>query len=107
MKALGIAEWCLPARGPEAISIAGQLKLQAIHLQFQTHYNGRPIGETSYFESCRSKADELGILISALAMNAVEAIGGIRYPHVHKKAECLDLIKRGIAAAASVNVPLV
>src|SRR5690349_12474770 len=99
MIVIGIAEWCLPQRGPEAIYLAAQLELQAIHLEFQSPHNDGLLRDTSYIEACATKAKKLGIHIAALALNAVERIGGIRYPDTHKKADCINLIERGIEAA--------
>lgn len=107
MLKIGIAEWCLPVQGKDAIGLASNLGLEAIHLGFPIGYLQDASEARNYLQLCREEADKLGISISAIAMNPLETLGGIKSSDWHKGKVCRDLIRLAIDAATALRIPMV
>jgi sugar phosphate isomerase/epimerase len=107
MLKIGIAEWCLPVKGKDAICLASNLGLEAIHLGFPISYLQDFSEAESSLRLCREEVDRLGILIAAVAMNPLETLGGIKNSHLHQGEACRDLIRQGIDVAMALRIPMV
>jgi hypothetical protein len=107
MPKIGIAEWCLPVQGKDAICLASNLGLEAIHLGFPISYL-QDFSQAEYsLQLCREEADKIRATPSS---DRDEPVRDPRRNWTSAFASgeaCRDLIRQGIDAAAALKIPMV
>jgi sugar phosphate isomerase/epimerase len=99
---VGLAEWRLPAAGPEAVRLARRVGADGLQLDFGGPGRGELVDGPGRIEAVRAAAVECAIELLALAGNQFNDVGLLAEPGIVR-----PLLTRLLDAAVGLGVPLV
>lgn len=104
---IGVTQWSLDGRGPEAVFAAAALGFEAIHLSSGELDGDERLDDTAIRDRYVNAAQDSRVAISAIAPGGLNDLG-LTSPVGSSTAErCWDSIRIAIDAAAEMEVPLV
>lgn len=107
MYKLGIVEWALPITGPASVGLAADMGLRGVELDFGDFEKGFPLANDRIQACYLEYGAKYGVEFPSLALNAFALNGMSRPRQSGKGLAAVETIKKGVAAAAKMGIPVV
>ena len=104
---IGIAEWCLDCRGPEAAARAAELGFSILHVDYGKPGEPECLTSAKQRQAVASTAQKVGVHLGALAVNVLNDFPLEEDESSALAKNCNRMIEDAIDAAASLNIPIV
>jgi len=103
---LGICEWAFPLPGPGGLSIASEMGLQGMELDFGDYEKGFPLSNSNIQKTYLENGKKYSVEFPSMAVNALCA-HGMTHPEESSDGMIAILaIKKAIQAAAEMGIPV-
>jgi 2-epi-5-epi-valiolone 7-phosphate 2-epimerase len=104
---IGVTQWSVDGRGPEALHRAAALGFEAIHLSSGEPEDAQRLDDAALREGYLQAARDTGVAISAIAPGGLNDLGLTSPSDSPNARACWDSIRIAIDAAVEMDVPLV
>ncbi len=104
---LGVCEWGFPMPGPYAVKTAAEYGLSGIELDFGSYEAGYPLSVPAVQRAYLEMADSYGIEFPSMTIDSLNWYGLTRPLSSRNGIIAFDGIRRGIDAAAAMNISVV
>lgn len=103
----GICQWAFPMPGPYALRTAAALGFAGMELDFGPYERSYPLSSRTIQRAYLDMAAETGISLPSMTVDHLNRFGLTRPMDSRAGMICTDGVKRGIEAAAAMQIPVV
>ncbi|MDO5547171.1 MAG: sugar phosphate isomerase/epimerase family protein [Eubacteriales bacterium] len=104
---LGICEWGFPMPGPYAVKTAAEMGFSGLELDFGLYERAYPLSVPQVQRAYLDLAEEYGITFPSMTIDHLNRYGMTRPLSSRNGMIALDGIRRGLDAAAEMNIPVI